>query len=535
LLTPGVVLVAPRLTAAPLVDPHAYPGDPAGYAANVLGVTLTPDQEAIARAVLEPPFKVKVPSGHNVGKTMLAAVLVNWWYDSFDPGVVITTAPTERDVVDLLWAEIRRLRARAPAGLAQDFIGPRAPEMRTSDTHWAKGYTARKGESFQGRHHGRMLFVFDEDEGVDPGYWTTTKSMFKAEEGHAWLSIGNPTTSTSQAAQEERALDRDGNPAWRVIRLSALDHPNLEAERNGRPPGIPEAVTLAQVNQWVADWCEPIPAGERVITDLEWPAGSGQWHRPGPIAEARILGRRPAQGTNGVWSDGLWDAAERLDLPVPIDRVPEIGCDVARYGDDWTAIHVRWGPASVHHESHNGWATDRTAGRLKELAREWAGRATAARAPTARPVPPEEIPIKVDDDGVGGGVIDQRGGYRFTAVSAAARANDPEAYNNRRSELWFTVAERARHGRLALARLPRDVRQRLRVQALAPEYTVDGSGRRVVEPKHDTKAKLGRSPDEMDAMNLSYFEVPASVPSVLPRSGVPAVVNPPRRGKGWAR
>jgi hypothetical protein len=491
-----------------------------------------PDQEDIARAVLKPPYKVKVPSAHNTGKTFLAAVLVNWWYDSFDPGIVITTAPTERDVVDLLWAEVRAQRERA--GLPCHFIGPRAPEMRTSEWHWAKGFTARKGQSFQGRHHGRMLFVFDEDEGVDAIYWTATKSMFRPEEGHAWLAIGNPTTSNSPGALEEQSLDRFGNPAWWVRQLSALDHPNLEDQRNGQPPRIPNAVTLAQVDQWVSDWCEPVPAGEQLATDIQWPAGSGNWHRPGPIAEARILGRRPSQGINGVWSDALWAAAEALDLPTPIDRLPEIGCDVARYGDDWTALHVRWGPVSVHHESHNGWATDRTAGRLKELCREWAGRCSAARDPKAHPVAPERIAVKVDDDGVGGGVVDQRGNFHFLPVSAAAAATRPDDFPNRRSELWFVVAERARHGRLSLARLPRDLRQRLRIQALAPEYVVDGAGRRVVEPKHDTKQKLGRSPDEMDALNLAYFEMPATVPVIVPRPG-PTGAAPARRGKGWAR
>jgi hypothetical protein len=99
------------------------------------------------------------------------------WFDVFDPGVVITTAPTERDVVDLLWTELRLQRERA--GLPCHFIGARAPEMRTSEEHYAKGYTARKGESFQGRHRQRMLFIFDEGEGVDSNYWTTAKTMFK--------------------------------------------------------------------------------------------------------------------------------------------------------------------------------------------------------------------------------------------------------------------------------------------------------------------------------------------------------------------
>jgi hypothetical protein len=255
-------------------------------------VRLTADQEAVARAILEPPYRVLVESGHSVGKTFLAAVLVNWWYDHFDPGVVITTAPTERDVVDLLWTEVRLQRQRAKVPLRTDFIGPRAPEMRSGDEHWAKGYTARKGESFQGRHRKHMLFVFDECEGVDPAYWDTTNTMFTPALGNAWLCIGNPTTTTSKAALESQRLDTAGNPAWRKFTFSALDHPNIRDQREGRPPSYPGAVTTAQLQGWIDDWCEPIAAAEALETDFEFPAGSGKWWRPGPIAEPRILGRR---------------------------------------------------------------------------------------------------------------------------------------------------------------------------------------------------------------------------------------------------
>ena len=69
--------IAPYLRTGP--DPSAYPTDPVGYANHVLGVRLTPDQEAILRHLLVPPCVVNVPSGNNTGKTdvdvLSAAVL----------------------------------------------------------------------------------------------------------------------------------------------------------------------------------------------------------------------------------------------------------------------------------------------------------------------------------------------------------------------------------------------------------------------------------------------------------------------------
>jgi hypothetical protein len=134
----------------------------------------------------------------------------------------------------------------------------------------------------------------------------------------------------------------------------------------------------------------------------------------------------------------------------------EIAADLASYGDDWTVIGVRWGPVVLHAEQHNGWLEDRVAGRLKQLAREWAQQATAARSLQAAPVRPEEIAVKYDGDGRGGSLITHAGGFRFIPICASSNALDPSLYPNRRSELWFTTAKLARQGKLSLTRLDRD-------------------------------------------------------------------------------
>jgi hypothetical protein len=481
-----------------------FPDDPVGYARGVLGLEPTPQQEHVMRLLVTPPYRVLVKSGHNIGKTHLAATLLNWWYDSFDPGVVITTAPTERDVVDLLWAEVRLQRQRARVPLHLDFTGPRAPELRTSEEHYAKGYTARQDVSFQGRHRARQFFVFDEADGIKPDFWRTTDTMCKPEEGSAWLAIGNPVSTSSQMYLEESALDLQRRPKWHVVSLSSLDHPNLLDEAEGRPPRIPTAVTSSQVDLWVADWCDPVDEAERLATDIRW---WGQWYRPGPIAEARILGRRPSAGTFGVWSDALWQAALSARLEPGQHEAPEIGCDVARFGDDYTEIHCRRGPCSLSHEAHNGWDTTRTAGRLMELCRELSAAYNAARASTTRPLEPRQVAVKVDDDGVGGGVTDQlkAAGYRAVAVGAGTTALRPDLYPRKRDELWFGLAERARQGRLDLHRLPERTLHELRRQAVAVTWKHDGAGRRQVEPKSETKKRLLRSPDSMDAVNLAFL------------------------------
>ena len=44
---------------------------------------------------------------------------------------------------------------------------------------------------------------------------------------------------------------------------------------------------------------------------------------------------------------------------------------------------------------------------------------------------------------------------------------------------------------------------------MAPRYAIDSSGRVKVEPKADTRLRLGRSPDDADALLLAFY-VPAN-------------------------
>lgn len=458
-----------------------YAADPVRYAEEVLKIHWWHKQQQIARSLLTPPYRTLVKACHKVGKTHLAAGLVNWWYDAFNPGLVLTTAPTDRQVRDLLWKEVRVQR-----GGRGGFPGPKVPRLESHPDHFAHGFTAKDGDSFQGNHSRNTLLIFDEAVGVDSVFWETAESMF-AGEGHAWLSIFNPTDTSSQAYIEEFT------GSWHVISLSVLEHPNIAAELAGLPPPFPAAVRLAQLQRWLKAWFRPVD-GQPKASDIEWPPGSGLYLRPGPIGEARVLGRWPSQATNNVWSDATWQACELLLLPEP-DEPVEMGCDVARFGDDYTTMHVRRGGASLHHESYNGLSTSETAGRLKQLAGEWGKHAN---------MPARNVAIKVDDDGVGGGVVDQADDFNFIGLSAASAPLEPDGYPNRRSELWFATAERADEGNLSLVRLPEDVRRELRRQAMAPTWKLDNQGRRVVEAKDITKGKLKRSPDDMDGLNLAY-------------------------------
>lgn len=485
--------------------------DPVGYCRDILDVRLTPDQERIARKLCEPPYKVLVRAGHNVGKSFLAACMISWWYDCFDPGIVLSTAPTERQVQKILWKELRLLRARHGG-----FSGPSVCQMQSAPDHYAMGFTSRDGDRFQGHHSPAVMIVFDEAVGIDPIFWEASETMLGGER-FAFLGIYNPTDTSSYAWQAEQT----GN--FHIETLSALTHPNIAAEANGKKPPYPSAVRLERLQDMMEQWAIPIPYHSASLAEREEGGKGGvgieedntngsivffnnQYWKLGPIAESRVAGLWPSQAINAVFSEkivrillGIKSDGTYNNLPRRVlDSWPvQIGCDPARFGDDDTCFHVRAGTVSLHHESRNGWSTRDTAKRCRELAWQYGQKFKGG---------PQKVPVLIDETGIGAGVIDNPEGYNFIPINAGRKAMKPEFYHNTRAELWMSTAELAKQGVvLDVSRLDPGVVLELKRQLLAPTYTLNGRGVIVLEDKEDTKKRLGRSPDDADAFNLAYL------------------------------
>src|SRR5437870_1977099 len=78
---------------------------PNDFAMKVLGSRWWSAQEEVGKALVE-SRRVVVRSGNGVGKTFLAADLALWFLYTHKPAIVITSAPTWRQVRHVLWQEI---------------------------------------------------------------------------------------------------------------------------------------------------------------------------------------------------------------------------------------------------------------------------------------------------------------------------------------------------------------------------------------------------------------------------------------------
>lgn len=530
----------PRRKAMPPAPPEPIYADPAEYAREKLGVTLMGEQANHLRHLLIPPCIVNLPSGNNWGKTYEAAAAASWWYDSFPAGVVYVLAPRREHVVNVIFGQLRLLRA----GVETKWIGSKAPGIYDGPSHFVVGMTASRGESFRGRHLGRRLFIFDEATAPEMArYLEELPTMFDPEQGDAVMFLYNPTDTTSRMYAEDQKgqlSDADALP-WHRFRLNCLEHPNVKSQLSGGPILFKGAVNVAMIDEWVRKECEPVAPGDVRATDVEWRPGSGHWFRPGPWFQARCLGLWP-DGGSGVWSDARWEACQSGAWELSASVPPEIGIDCATgKGGDYASVAQRWGkvllgltssntmePASLYDKAR------RSCGRLADLYN------SRLHVHAAR-LDPRHIPVKIDDDGVGCAVASflRRDGYNVIPVGAATKAVRSDLYPIKRDELWFQVADKARDGEVRILPaglvpgwgLDRETQRRLKQQLMAPEWWLVGK-RRQVEPKDDTKEKIGRSPDLADAFNLAYYDAPADVARQVEPEGIRPREDSPYHDRG---
>lgn len=185
------------------------------------------------------------------------------------------------------------------------------------------------------------------------------------------------------------------------------------------------------------------------------------------------------QGQNSVLSrQSIRGAMDRAIDPI---GAIEIGADIARFGDDSSVFYSRRGNKITGKRSMRKASTPEVARALWDFAN---------RDPS--------VVIRVDSTGVGGGVTDilREFGANVIPVNFGNVAMDQNKYNNVSSELWFSLL-------IDEIDIPND--PELMRQLSGRQYYYDTKGRQCVESKDEYKKRLGKSPDDADALLLTFY------------------------------
>ena len=232
--------------------------------------------DAVPRAIAEhkPIF---IGSGHSMGKDFIGGCLANWGLDTMVPSKVILTAPTDRQVKHIMWAETLGRYNEKLVKYGKVFESPYI-EIRKEDW-FLMGFTTKDsvgGGKFQGiRSANNMMIIVTEAQSVEDGIKDQIDGILAGVENWLLLVLGNPTRRDGWFA---KGLNDKKNNI--VFNFSCMESPNY-IERKTVIPGL---VGYA----WVED------------KRKRWGINDPRW-------QGRVLGEVPATSLNQMYSPEIMD------------------------------------------------------------------------------------------------------------------------------------------------------------------------------------------------------------------------------------
>lgn len=440
-------------------------------------------QQRIIDSVLANP-RTAAKTGQKTGKTDVAGSLAIWWPLFHGPGSwTHITSPTFETTKKTLYKEICNLIETAndrlsPSGwqLPRPAVDPLTGWKLRHD-RGIDAIATKKAPAAAGRSGDKQLYIIDEASGYERALWEALEGNCSG--GGRILATGNPTQTSGPFFD----CFHSGRTVWHPITIDSRTNPNFFGKRI---PGLAEPESIALMIE--------------------------QYGEDSPFIDVRVRGDFPKQSGNAVVQLYLVERSTKsweLSEDEPITGRLSVGIDVARYGDDNTAIYVRRGWRVLGRTVANGYDASRVVGALRELLEEHRGpQDTGGLRPR----------VKVDGTGNGSGVVDllrvvirdqvARGmdaEWDVIAVDSACTAIQDTKYVRTRDELWFGIRDWLKEG----GQLPPNMVE-LEQELVAPVYSFGTLNRFLVESKDDIKKKIRRSPDEADALGLCIYEPPSN-------------------------
>ena len=332
-----------------------YADHPVEFVEDIIGATPDEEQAKILRS-LAANTMTSVRSGHGVGKSTVEAWAVIWFMATRPFPKIPCTAPTQHQLFDILWAEVSKwLRHSKP--LANELVWTKEKVyMRGYPEEWfAVARTASKPDALQGFHAEHVLYIIDEASGVDDTIFEPVLGALSTP-GARLLMCGNPT------------------------QLSGFFYDSHNKNRASYSTFHIDGRKSSRVSQ---DFIETIIR---------------MYGEDSDVFRVRVAGDFPLQEDDIFIPISLVENSIQTEFsPRKTPDLVHIGCDVARFGDDKTVIGYKVDEKVTFYRKRQGQDTMKTADDIILLGEELVQRYKLD----------SPIPVKIDDGGVGGGVVDR--------------------------------------------------------------------------------------------------------------------------------
>ena len=455
--------------------------DPVFFVQHVLQEPLFRKQGEILRSIKSEPF-VSVVGANGTGKDWTAARAILWWLMVNKEAIVVVLAPTHRQVQDVVWKEVRvGFTAAMNNGKPLGGTIAKVPRWEINDRRFAVGFATDSEFNIQGYHSPKLLLVITEAHAVEDSHIDAGMRLNPSRV----LMTGNPFTNSGKFYNSHHS-ERD---LWKTIEISAFDTPNVITKTDD----VPGLVSYSQVER------RKLELGE-----------------DNPMYIGSILGKFPETLDDTLIP--LSVARKAIGRQIKPEGTVTLGVDVAREGSDKTVVVRRQGSQARIIWSVQGYDTRQVAGFI-------------GRYMLDNPTTEEERGYCVIDSvGLGAGVYDAlaTGNYTYELqeFKGGGKAIDSERFKDRNAEAWYSIREalldddldigqscsqfpncKCKQTATGCGSVNDDNLERLVAQLASRQYTIEGDRRIKLESKDNLRKKGKRSPDEADALAMTYSVV----------------------------
>jgi len=445
----------------------AYPWGEAGPLANAAGPDgwQTEFLQEIGREVTArrfdgvtavQPLRFATASGHGIGKSTVVAWIVDWIMSTRPLAVGTITANTFPQLQSKTWAQIQKWTRLSITAHWFTISGTRMSANEAPEAWFCTPQTCREenSESFAGQHAATStsFYIFDEASSIVEKIWEVAEGGLTDGEPMIF-AFGNPTRSTGRFHRIVFGSERN---RW--------SHRAIDSRQAAM-------TNKEQIAEWIQDYGED-----------------------SDFVRVRVRGLPPkASDLQFIDSERVYEAQRRTAACFDDDPLV-VGVDVARGGADRSVIRFRRGvdARSIPPIRIPGEET-RDAMRLVNLvAQVLEGEKSGGLKPAM---------VFIDGTGIGGPIVDrlkQLGHRNVVEIQFGWKAPDTK-HANMRAWMWSQMKDWLQRGAI-------DKDDRLEIDLTAPGYHHDKQDRIVLEAKEDMKKRGLDSPDDGDALALTFAQ-----------------------------